>query len=215
MYFLIFVLQQNSHQWGDLWDGEDLSLWSKEDESPIPPSPFDEEKVTQHLPCNPHPLQDPYLPRKELHGDEPIPSDLAFKFMHQTHLENGSRAMEAFVRPSPIVTAGIPTSYSFDLAKCSFTMTFRPTAEEDQPSEVFLPDYFFRGGAEPEISVTSGQWQMIRRAQLLRWWHKGTREQTLRISSGYRHTGMAESVDDSGYYLGAWAAEIYNYCLVS
>ena len=120
--------------------------------------------------------------------------------------------MEAFVRPSPIVTAGAPISYSFDLANCSFTFTFQPTAEEDKPSEIFIPDYFFRAGAEPEIATTSGRWEIVRRAQVLRWWHKGVGEQTLKISSGYRHIGMAESVDDSGYYLGLWMANIYNYC---
>jgi hypothetical protein len=122
--------------------------------------------------------------------------------------------MESFVRPSPIVTAGIPLSYTFDLANCTFTLSFQPSAEEDKPSEIFIPDYFFRGGAEPEISVTSGEWQMVRRVQVLRWWHKGSGVQTLKISSGYRHMGMAESVDDTGYYLGVWVAEFYNYCRI-
>jgi len=212
-YTLWCYCSNNSHQWGDLWDGEDLSLWSKDDESPTPPTPFDEEKIKQHSPL--HNPQDPYPHSPEVHGDEPIPSDLAFKFPHQTHLENGSRAMEAFVRPSPIVTAGIPISYSFDLANCTFTFTFQPTTEEGKSNEIFVPDYFFRGGAEPQISVTSGQWQMVRKAQVLRWWHKGLQEQTLKVSSGYRHTGMAESVDDSGYYLGAWVASLYNYCSLS
>jgi len=123
--------------------------------------------------------------------------------------------MEAFVRPSPIVTAGVPTSYTFDLATCTFTFSFTPTNEMDElPSEIFIPDFFFRGGAEPVISVTSGRWQMVRRAQVLRWWHEGSGEQTLRISSGYRHTGMEESVDDTGYYLGAVVARLLASCKI-
>jgi hypothetical protein len=123
--------------------------------------------------------------------------------------------MEAFVRPSPIVTAGIPTSYSFDLAKCSFDMKFEPTKPTDEyATEIFIPDYFFREGTEPEISVSSGRWQMLRQVQVLRWWHDGAGEQQLIISSGYRHTGMEESVDDSGYYLGMWVARLFTNCPV-
>jgi len=123
--------------------------------------------------------------------------------------------MEAFVRPSPIVTAGIPISHSFDLANCSFDMKFKPTRSTDEfPTEIFIPDYFFRGGTEPEISVSSGRWHMLRPVQVLRWWHEGAEEQELNISSGYRHTGMEESVDDSGYYLGMWIARLYTKCTV-
>jgi hypothetical protein len=121
--------------------------------------------------------------------------------------------MESYVRPSPIVTAGIPTFYRFDLANCSFELKFKPTRDQDEmPSEIFIPDYFFRG-AEPEISITSGRWLMLRQAQVLRWWHEGLEEQSLKISSGYRHTGMEESVDDSGYYLGLWIAKAYASCV--
>ena len=111
--------------------------------------------------------------------------------------------MEAYVRPSPVATAGVPISYTFDLANCSFVLKLQPVHEtEEKPTEIFIPDYFFRGGAEPEICVSSGRWQMLRQVQVLRWWHERSGEQTLTISSGYRQTGMEESVDDSGYYIG-------------
>jgi Glycoside hydrolase family 5 C-terminal domain len=121
--------------------------------------------------------------------------------------------MEAFVRPSPIATAGIATSYTFDLANCSFLLKLDPIHEkEEYPTEVFIPDYFFRGGAEPEITISSGSWIMIRQAQVLKWWHHGSDEQSLKVSSGYRHTGMEESVDDSGYYLGLWVGRLTERC---
>jgi hypothetical protein len=123
--------------------------------------------------------------------------------------------MEAFVRPSPIATAGTPISYTFDLANCSFQLKLQPIHEtDDKPTEIFIPDYVFRGGAEPEVSVSSGRWVMLRQVQVLRWWHEGSEEQSLKISSGYRHTGMAESVDDSGYYLGIWIAWAVEKCIV-
>jgi hypothetical protein len=123
--------------------------------------------------------------------------------------------MEAFVRPSPVVTAGIPTSYSFDLANCCFQLKFNPTrAIDENPTEIFIPDYYFRGGAEPEISISSGRWMMVRQVQVLRWWHEGLEEQSLRITSGYRHIGMLESVDDSEDYLGSWIAKFYSKCRI-
>jgi len=123
--------------------------------------------------------------------------------------------MEAFVRPSPVATAGTPISHVFDLADCSFHMKFLPTSESDEnPTEIFIPDYFFRGGAEPEISISSGRWVMLRHVQILRWWHEGSGEQSLTIASGYRHVGMSESVDDSDYYLGEWWAQLYSRCVI-
>lgn len=111
--------------------------------------------------------------------------------------------MEAFVRPSPIVTAGTVPSYTFDLAKCTFEMTFRSAARDDElPTEVFIPDYFFRGGAEPEVSVSSGKWEFVRPAQVLRWWPETPGEQKLRVVSGYRRMGMEESQEESEYYIG-------------
>ena len=123
--------------------------------------------------------------------------------------------MEAFVRPSPIATAGTPISYTFDLANCSFHLKFQPIHKaEEKPTEIYIPDYFFRGGAEPEIAVSSGKWLMLRQVQVLRWWHEGSEEQSLKISSGYRHIGMAESVDDTGYYLGVWIARLMENCTI-
>lgn len=123
--------------------------------------------------------------------------------------------MEAFVRPSPIVTAGIPTSYFFDLGNCSFEMRFKPThVTDEKPTEIFIPDYFFRGGAEPVISASSGRWMMVRQVQVLRWWHEGLEEQVLKISSGYRHTGTLETLDDSEDYFGLWVAKLYSKCSI-
>jgi Glycoside hydrolase family 5 C-terminal domain len=193
-----------------------LSIWSTEDAPKALPSPFEEEKIDG----KDHSERDPYLRATAIHdtrhGDEPIPQDVAFTFPHSLRLELGSRAMEAFVRPSPIVTAGVPTLYTFDLANCSFLFKFTPFTDKDEnATEIFIPDYFFRGGAQPEVAVSTGRWECHRQVQLLRWWHEGSGEQTLRISSGYRHTGMAETVDDAGaFYLGDWLARFLIQCKI-
>src|SRR5438046_797877 len=110
---------------------------------------------------------------------------LAFSFPYNESLNAGSRAFEAFVRPSPVVLAGTPKSYGFDMRSCTITLSMKPFVEEppeDAPTEIFIPEYFFQD-CEPEISVSSGRWIMFRPGQVLRWWHSGIGEQSLKVSS--------------------------------
>lgn len=128
----------------------------------------------------------------------------AFSFPYNSSLNEGSRAVEAFVRPSPVVTAGIPKAYGFDMRSCSFSLSMMPFQEvpaEDSPTEIFVPEYFFQD-CEPEINVSSGRWIMHRPGQVLRWWHSGEGEQRLTISSAYRKEGVVGTVDSDveGWY---------------
>jgi Glycoside hydrolase family 5 C-terminal domain len=131
-------------------------------------------------------------------------SSLTFSFPYNPSLNAGSRAFEAFVRPSPILVAGTPKSYGFDMRSCRFSLTMVPyTCEppEDAPTEIFVPEYLFQD-CEPEIWVSSGQWIMYRPGQVLRWWHAGSAEQTLKISSGYKRDGFVGIADNDveGWY---------------
>ena len=131
-------------------------------------------------------------------------SSTAFSFPYNPSLNEGSRAFEAFVRPSPVVIAGIPKAYGFDMRSCSFSLTmvpFEDSPAEDSPTEIFLPEYFFQD-CEPEISVSSGRWIMHRPGQVLQWWHSGAEEQKLTISSAYKKEGVVGTVDDDveGWY---------------
>jgi hypothetical protein len=128
----------------------------------------------------------------------------SFSFPYIPSLNEGSRAFEAFVRPSPIVVAGIPKAYGFDMRSCSFSLSMVPFEEapaENSPTEIFLPEYFFQD-CEPEISVSSGRWIMFRPGQVLRWWHSGIEEQKLTVSSAYRKEGVVGIVNDDveGWY---------------
>lgn len=128
----------------------------------------------------------------------------AFSFPYNRTLNAGSRALEAFVRPSPVVVAGIPKSYGFDMRSCTFSLIMIPFKEspaEDAPTEIFLPEYFFHDN-EPEITVSSGRWEAYRPGQVLRWWHSASGEQSLRITSGYRREGLVGTDNDDveGWY---------------
>lgn len=136
----------------------------------------------------------------------------SFCFPYIPSLNEGSRAFEAFVRPSPIVVAGIPKAYGFDMRTCSFSLSMVPlevAPAENSPTEIFLPEYFFQD-CEPEISVSSGRWIMYRPGQILRWWHSGKEEQKLTVSSAYRKQGVVGIVNDDveGWYYGYGKCQI-------
>lgn len=86
----------NSHEWGDQWNGEDLSLYS-----PLPnPTSSPEENA-------------PLL--AESAEDEQG---------EKVDLNRGGRACSAFVRPFPIATPGTPKQMSFDVKEGVFTYAF-------------------------------------------------------------------------------------------
>jgi hypothetical protein len=127
-----------------------------------------------------------------------------FSFPYNRSLNAGSRALEAFVRPSPVVVAGIPQSSGFDMRSCTFSLIMVPFKEsppEDAPTEIFLPEYFFQD-CEPEITVSSGRWEMHRSEQVLLWWHSASGEQSIRITSAYTREGLVGTEDDDieGWY---------------
>jgi hypothetical protein len=130
-------------------------------------------------------------------------SSLAFSFPFNAALNAGSRAFEAFVRPSPIVVAGTPKSYGFDMKSCTFSMTMMPFESqppEDAPTEIFIPEYFFED-CEAEVTVSSGRFMMVRDAQVLRWWHSGSGVQSLKVASEYTKEGVVGTVDsDEAWY---------------
>ena len=72
---------------------------------------------------------------------------------------------------------------------------------EDAPTEIFLPDYLFQD-CEPVISTSSGRWVVYRQAQVLRWWHYGSGEQNITITSGYKREGVVGTANDDieGWY---------------
>jgi hypothetical protein len=129
---------------------------------------------------------------------------LAFSFPYNESLNAGSRAFEAFVRPSPIVIAGTPKSYGFDMRSCTFSLSltaFQEELLENVPTEIFIPDYFFQD-CEPVVDVSSGRWMVHRPSQVLRWWHGSSGDQTIKISSGYKREGLVGTADDDveGWY---------------
>lgn len=99
----------------------------------------------------------------------------------------GYRAAEAYIRPSPIFTAGKVISSGFDLRNCTFTFKLEASAptSQDAPTEIFLPEFHFPGG-RTNVEVSGGKHQIANwdedggLTQKLKWWH-GEGEQWIKI----------------------------------
>ncbi|UZJ56512.1 hypothetical protein CBS101457_005832 [Exobasidium rhododendri] len=135
-YGLWNYVPNSSHQWGDAWNGEDLSVWSQDDAGEasltlaedvnttttstavsstqdlsllLPPASSASTSMTQRA----------YVDqRKQLTELDP------------TSLLRGTRATPAFCRPYPQATVGTPTWLEFDTEKSTLTMEVNLTVED-------------------------------------------------------------------------------------
>ncbi|KAF0320810.1 glycosyl hydrolase [Colletotrichum asianum] len=203
---------KNTHQHGDLWNGEDLSVFSLDDKT-LPMSP---------LPRSPEPRQSAENPRTSISRDVPDETKVTPDNLQRTitnpsisteptkdpTITNapGLRAAEAFVRPSPVVVSGDVLQYGFDLRSCTFNLKLKAAAppSDPAPTVVFLPEFHFPQD-NCQVEVSSGKWAISMDddegplVQKLKWWH-GDGEQTLKVSGLVRQHNVAEgSEEDMGY----------------
>ena len=212
---------QNTHEWGDLWNGEDLSIFSLDDKPlPLSPSPnyagqkslnastvsvdkdspaYSESRSSSQAPVSHSNLQNtlstPSISPQRSNAQPGIGS------------KPGFRAAEAYVRPSPIATAGDVTSSGFDLRSATFTLSLecQTATTEDVPTEIFLPEFHFPRD-NSDVVVSGGKWTVSvddadgGMAQRLRWWH-GVGGQTITVKGVKRRQGLALGSDDDEGYL--------------
>lgn len=216
-------LCQNNHQWGDLWNGEDLSIFSLDDKPlPLHPNPNSEVpgpqsrnmstvSVDRTSPAFSHSRstdQSSVLP-ENLKNILSTPSISSQK--SNTPAEIGStpgfRAAEAYVRPSPIATVGNVTSSGFDLrnATFAFSLECKNPATEEVPTEIFLPDFHFPRG-NTAVEVSSGKWTISvddiggGLIQRLRWYHEAGK-QNMTVKGVQRRQDMALGKEEEAGYL--------------
>jgi hypothetical protein len=210
----ILNMIQNNHEWGDFWNGEDLSIYSNEDRTLSNQSSASTNTSTISLNRNSPSYSESrstscHAPDKS-NIDETlkIPPMKATPTVSSTFLQNapGLRAAEAYVRPSPRATNGNVLTYLFDLRNCVFTFTLdaeTPTSD-DTVTEIFLPDYHFPP-TNTSVEVSGGKWRIDaddvggETMQMLRWWH-GAGEQKIVVKGAKRNMQAAlEPDEDIGY----------------
>jgi len=108
----------------------------------------------------------------------------------------GSRAAEAFVRPSPVYTAGTIAESGFTLSSATFDLKLvaGKSTEETAPTEIFVPPFHFPRD-DTTVTVSGGKWEYDVERSVLRWWH-AEGEQWIKIIGTKR---MSADYDDEGY----------------
>ncbi|KAE8308781.1 glycoside hydrolase superfamily [Aspergillus transmontanensis] len=179
---------QNNHEWGDNWNGEDLSIYSLDDPE-LPSGKLLAIESASHSRSDPHSpafsesqsnMEDEHVGPSNL-KDALRPASITSELssLQLSKDQTGFRAAEAYIRPSPIFTSGSLTHHGFDLRNCTFTMSLvakEKAARGDQPTEIYLPDFHFPD-IQSVVSVSSGEWTIDHaeidsvKIQRLRWWH--------------------------------------------
>uniref|UniRef100_A0A2D3VJB4 Related to glycosyl hydrolase n=1 Tax=Ramularia collo-cygni TaxID=112498 RepID=A0A2D3VJB4_9PEZI len=209
----------NSHEWGDQWNGEDLSIFSKDDLEVKMEEDGDGGVVT------------PGSLGKTLSVDGMSTSSSSGD---KGGRKMGYRAAEAYIRPVPRAVHGRIVKYGFDLKKCVFELEVdakEATTDVDFPTEIFLPSVHFpaptSGGAgddnhgagvegKVEVEISGGKFEIRNEGdgrRILRWWH-GVGEQRIRVKGVVRKLGgnNGEGVngedgkdgEDEGYLEAYW-----------
>jgi hypothetical protein len=208
------IVIQNNYEWGDFWNGEDLSIYSREDRQlPNQSSTSTNASMVSLNRTSPSfsesrsaSIQAPNV--SDFDGNLKVPPMKAAPTASSTPVSNGLglRAAEAYVRPSPHSTHGSVLKFGFDLRNCLFTFTLDAEAptKDDAPTEIFLPDYHFPP-TNTSVEVNGGKWRIDadgvgeETMQMLRWWH-GAGEQKITVKGVKRKMQQAiEPDEDIGY----------------
>mmetsp|Transcript_8987 Transcript_8987/g.11925 ORF Transcript_8987/g.11925 Transcript_8987/m.11925 type:complete len:723 (+) Transcript_8987:49-2217(+) len=154
-YTLWCYVEDNNNQWGDQWNGEDLSIYSRDDQEEL----MAENQLSWW---------------KRLWCYCSSPKYRVSEGSHTTHINTGGRALEALLRPVPEKTAagGVPQAINFDYQSPWFCYTFQTDGKqyhegERANTEIWLPDLHFpfedHLSWENTIRVSGGDWVIERR----------------------------------------------------
>lgn len=133
----------NNHEFGDNWNGEDLSLWSPEDlENPQPSTSIPHTQSGQSLSTSTTSSNTLVSPSG---AGSVSPKAIASGAFSSSLVLDGARAIDAICRPFPIATVGKPESLHFDVATSELKLNVRVGPEDagagasEGVTEVYLP----------------------------------------------------------------------------
>ncbi|KAG0634791.1 glycoside hydrolase superfamily [Tuber brumale] len=176
----------NTHEWGDQWNGEDLSIFSLDDRPPNSSATTNDSTT----------IVDATNLKRALTTSTMSTTRTDLQKVTPDAIAAGSRAAEAFVRPSPVYTAGTIVESGFTLSSATFDLKLvaGKSTEETTPTEMFVPPFHFPKDGTA-VTVSGGKWEYDIERSVLRWWH-AEGEQWIKITGVGR---MSADYDDEGY----------------
>jgi len=222
-YTLWTYAGHNNHQWGENWNGEDLSIYCIDDSVPVSKATLLPSAGASTLSLDKGSTHSPVVDPSNLnrHVKSPSISAASTSKANAEPKSPGLRAAEAFIRPSPLHTVGDVVKYGFDLRNCVFTFSLvanKPCTEE-VCTEMFLPDFHFPGD-KSHVEVSGGKWMIELKdvegetMQTLKWWH-GEGEQTIKVTGVRRKLGVAGGeVEDEEYGYFETMAKVAQNCSI-
>ncbi|WVQ62820.1 uncharacterized protein L199_000969 [Kwoniella botswanensis] len=144
-YTIWNYVPDHCHEWSDNWNGEDLSLWSKDD---MPRETFHDESKSS--PVINSSLSIPTSSSTTLAVSRSTTPKVPFTLesisagdIPPSLILDGSRALSAFCRPFPIKTVGVPDRIDFDIATTTFKYVVRvksnDIASDQIATEIYVP----------------------------------------------------------------------------
>lgn len=209
-YTLWTYVGSNNHQWGDNWNGEDLSIFSVDDSVPRSTVSALPSASASSLSLDKTSTSSPVVDRSNLQRHLKAPQmNNQRQSLGEADTNKGLRAVEAFLRPSPIFTVGSVVKYGFDLRNCTFTFSLRAekASTAELPTHIFLPDFHFPAD-KLSVEVTSGTWMIEAQdvdgegMQVMKWYHHAG-EQNMTIKGVKRKLGVVGQTleeEDVGYF---------------
>lgn len=171
-YTLWHYMPDNSREWGDLWNGEDLSIWQQSSTEQQPSSTFyfNLEKAST---TNSFGTTDSTLvstpsssDKKDVYATKPSnnsSTDSLANLLPQHSLNN--RDLICLYRPHPYITAGIPDDIDFisptEKIPASFKYTINCEFGYTKSTEIHVPSRFFPLSEDgTKITATAGEWKV-------------------------------------------------------
>lgn len=159
----------NSHEYGDLWNGEDLSLWSADDlekPSEIESAPA----TTAASPVDSSAASSTTLIGSALNKFTSFsPDQISSGSFSASLILDGARAIDAICRPFAIAIVGQPIRADFNFYTSEYKLSVRVGADDKVPqgvaTEVYLP--FIHYAADLTFSPTSASGSRTRARSLL------------------------------------------------
>lgn len=154
---------ENSHRFGDYWNGEDFSIFCQVHNLV--------EKI-EEFPSSESTLVDE-LDNEKQNAISPSDVNVALELdskLTRSHLERADRAI---ARPFPLSVAGGLEKYTFEMKTSSFRLHIdaHHCLDKKIGTEIALPAFHYPE-EDFEVIISSGEWEFDVTGRVLTWWHE-------------------------------------------